>query len=92
MKFQGRIKIAGKRQVTLPAEMCRDLGIQDGDFLDVERVDGEIRLRRAPRFPVLQPDDPVFGLIGAFGGSGGGRAAEDHDGWVADEAGGDRGP
>ncbi|MBM3270050.1 MAG: AbrB/MazE/SpoVT family DNA-binding domain-containing protein, partial [Candidatus Sericytochromatia bacterium] len=34
MKYRGRVKVTGKRQITLPAEICRDLGIVRGDELE----------------------------------------------------------
>lgn len=38
-----RVAITSKRQATLPATLCEELGVGPGDALDVERrvVDGE---------------------------------------------------
>ena len=39
--------VSSKRQITLPAELCRDMGIEPGTKLDVIRVGPTITLRRA---------------------------------------------
>ena len=37
------VKLTSKRQATLPASLCEELGIEPGDDIDVERrvIDGE---------------------------------------------------
>ena len=41
-------KVSSKRQITLPSEACRRLGITAGDRLNVEIRDDELVLRRRP--------------------------------------------
>jgi AbrB family looped-hinge helix DNA binding protein len=42
-----RVTVSSKRQMTLPAELCAELGIGQGTMLDVSKDDdGTIRLRR----------------------------------------------
>lgn len=43
--------VSSRYQITLPAEVRKVLGIRPGDELEVELVDGEIRLR-IPRPPL----------------------------------------
>ncbi len=43
--------VSSRYQITLPAEVRKVLGIRPGDKLEVELVDGEIRLR-IPRPPL----------------------------------------
>jgi len=45
--------VSSRYQITLPAEVRKVLGIRPGDELEVELVDGEIRLR-IPRPPLEQ--------------------------------------
>lgn len=58
----------GARTVlTLPAEMCRDLGIVRGDDLEIERVEGGLWIK--PAMAAAAPDwrdDPIWKLCGAF--------------------------
>lgn len=89
MKYLGRIKVTGKRQITLPAEMCRDLGIEQGNILEIECVGGELRLRPQRTSRPFASDDPIFGLIGAFETPEVTDSGKDHDQWIADEAGKD---
>lgn len=42
-----RIALRGKRQVTLPAELCKKLDLQPGDLLDAEVEDGKLVIRPA---------------------------------------------
>lgn len=39
------VKVARQGAVTLPAEARRALGIKEGDYLEAEVVDGELRLK-----------------------------------------------
>jgi AbrB family looped-hinge helix DNA binding protein len=39
-----RATIRERRQVTLPADVCRELGLEVGDSLSVELLDGSIKL------------------------------------------------
>lgn len=79
------VKITGKRQITLPAEVCRVLGWHQGDRLIVEVVGDEIRMRRDEDLPVLRPvrpNDIPFLVTGA--GHGPADLAENHDKYLAE--------
>ena len=39
-----RASIRGRRQITLPTDLCRELGIGIGDSLELEVVDGYLRV------------------------------------------------
>jgi AbrB family looped-hinge helix DNA binding protein len=42
-----RISVREKRQVTLPASICKELGIEPGDLLDASVNDGTLVIRPA---------------------------------------------
>lgn len=85
MAARDRVTVTAKRQITLPAEICRDLGIDKGDLLEVERTGHEIHLRPVPRFPPLTKKSSLFRTLGS-GKSSGGPGARNHDRVLADEA------
>lgn len=89
MKYTGRIKVTGKRQITLPAEMCRELEIGEGSILEIERVEGELRLRPQRTFRAFTSDDPILDLVGAYESTEILDSGKDHDKWIAQEAGRD---
>ncbi len=80
-----RVKMTSKRQITLPALVCRALGIDKGDELEVSIERGELRLRPVPRFPTLRADSILFRTLGVAEGRGP-WTAEEHDRILADEA------
>jgi len=43
------VKLSSKRQLTLPAKLCRELGLQAGARLVVERKGNQITLTRLPK-------------------------------------------
>lgn len=45
-----RAKVTGRHAITLPAELCRQLGIEVGDSVELEIKDGAVELR--PSSPV----------------------------------------
>jgi AbrB family looped-hinge helix DNA binding protein len=51
-----RAKVTGRHAITLPAELCRRLGIEVGDSVELEVRDGAVELRpaRVPRIYTLQ--------------------------------------
>jgi bifunctional DNA-binding transcriptional regulator/antitoxin component of YhaV-PrlF toxin-antitoxin module len=55
------IKITTKRQATLPVELCRELGVQPGDELRIEK-----KLIRGKRVWTLQPDSPPDSWFGSL--------------------------
>lgn len=54
------VKITAKRQATLPARLCEDLGLQPGDRVRVERkvIEGETLW-------VIRPNRPTWNFFGA---------------------------
>jgi AbrB family looped-hinge helix DNA binding protein len=87
MKYRGRVKVTGKRQITLPAEMCRDLGIVRGDELEIERVEGGLWIKPAMAAPAPDwRDDPIWKLCGAFSSKEPGDVATHFHDWAADAA------
>ena len=55
------IKVTTKRQATLSAEFCRELGIKPGDEINVER-----RLMGGERVWILQPATPSLSWFGSL--------------------------
>jgi len=51
------VKVLRKRQITLPKEICDALGIDEGDLLELEVVDGKIIARK------LDPVDVLKGFL-----------------------------
>ena len=51
-----RAKVTGRHAITLPAELCRQLGIEVGDSVELEIKDGAVELRptREPRIYSLE--------------------------------------
>ncbi len=76
--------ITGKRQITLPADVCRTLGLRQGDRLAVEVVGDEIHLKREEPL-VLRPlrrDSSLLKFIGVAEGPA--DLAENHDKYLAE--------
>jgi AbrB family looped-hinge helix DNA binding protein len=57
-----RAKVTGRHAITLPAELCRELGIEVGDSVEIRRTGGRVTLRR-----VLDDDNesvpPARGIL-----------------------------
>jgi len=83
-----RVKVTGKRQITLPIAVCQALGIERGDELEIEPEARGILLRRRPGFPPLSEGSSLFKHLGAATGPGG-PGAEDHHHLLGEEAAGD---
>lgn len=80
-----RTTVTGKRQITLPVEVCRILGLRQGDRLTVEVVGDEIHLKRE-QSSVLRPlrgNSSLFKFIGVAKGPA--DLAENHDKYLAEE-------
>lgn len=71
------VKLSAKRQLTLPAALCRALGLEKGARLLVETREGRIVLTRLP-------DDFTEALAGSAGGAYG-ATSEAVDGYVREE-------
>jgi transcriptional pleiotropic regulator of transition state genes len=76
------IKVTSKGQITIPIELRKALGIDDGTYLEASKHEHEIRLRRLVPASPLGDDDPIWGLIGA-GDSGRRDVAANHDRYLA---------
>ncbi len=50
-----RAKVTGRHAITLPAELCRRLGIEVGDYVEIQRSGGRVTLRR-----VSSADAPII--------------------------------
>jgi AbrB family looped-hinge helix DNA binding protein len=59
-----RSKVTGRHAVTLPAELCRRLGIESGDTVEFREHAGIVTM-----YPVATPEpiDPIGMLAGYFG-------------------------
>lgn len=55
-----RAKVTGRHAITLPAELCRQLGIEVGDSVELELRDGKVELRVSQPVPVV----PISSLRG----------------------------
>lgn len=64
-----KVRITAKRQATLPAVLCEELGVGPGDTIELERrtVDGE------PVW-VLRGHKPDWSWVGAAGRYAGGKS------------------
>jgi len=38
-------KLGQRRQVVIPKEICEDLGLQEGDFLDITSAEGQVIIK-----------------------------------------------
>ena len=38
-------KLGQRRQVVIPKEICDELGLREGDFVEVSRVEGQVILK-----------------------------------------------
>lgn len=59
-----RAKVTGRHAITLPAELCRQLGIEVGDSVELEIKNGVVELRSASPVKIL----PVSELQGIMRG------------------------
>jgi len=59
------IKLTAKRQATLPVEVCRDLGVTSGDFLELLPLQYENRMVWALR-PVAKLKSPWIGSLSKY--------------------------
>jgi bifunctional DNA-binding transcriptional regulator/antitoxin component of YhaV-PrlF toxin-antitoxin module len=56
------VKVTGRHAITLPAELCRELGITTGDVIELEIVGQQALLRLAPD----EPTPPLQGLLSDY--------------------------
>ena len=57
-----RAKVTGRHAITLPAELCRELGVEVGDSVEFEVKEDGTRVRRVAPAPVV----PISSLRGIF--------------------------
>ncbi|MEW6665172.1 MAG: AbrB/MazE/SpoVT family DNA-binding domain-containing protein [Thermodesulfobacteriota bacterium] len=77
------VKVTEKGQVTLPMELRKKLGITKDNYLEVEAEGECLRLRKVLSAKSLEPDDPIWEMIGK--GSGGARdVSTRHDHYIAE--------
>lgn len=60
-----RAKVTGRHAITLPAELCRTLGIEVGDTVELEIRDGTVQLRPA-REPRIYTLEELRGILRPF--------------------------
>lgn len=71
------VKLSSKRQITIPASVCRQLSIKDGDYLLLDVQEGKIVLTRAPENFAKHFKGISKGLFG--------KTPEEVDAYVAEE-------
>ena len=77
------VKVTEKGQVTLPVDLRRKLGITKDNYLVVEAEGEYLRLRKLSPEKPLEPEDPIWSLIGR--GSGGSKdVSVRHDHYLAE--------
>ncbi|MDI6711232.1 MAG: AbrB/MazE/SpoVT family DNA-binding domain-containing protein [Bacillota bacterium] len=79
------VRLSSKGQLTLPAEIRRELGLKQGARLLISLERNEIRIREAKedRSPGFTPESGFFALMGSF--SGPEDLAEKHDRYLTEE-------
>ena len=77
------VKVTSKGQLTIPLDVRRSLGIDEGTYLEVSEEGEEIRLRKLVPSRPLSGDDPIWSLIGA-GQSSLEDVAQEHDRYLAE--------
>jgi len=77
------VRLTSKGQMTIPVEVRRRLGLEEGDALILTVHEDEIRLRKLEPFRPLASDDPIWEIIGA-GESGLTDVSVHHDRYLAE--------
>jgi bifunctional DNA-binding transcriptional regulator/antitoxin component of YhaV-PrlF toxin-antitoxin module len=57
-----RAKVTGRHAITLPAELCRQLGIEVGDSVEIRQTAGRATMRRVPS-DGAPPAPPARGIL-----------------------------
>ena len=83
MKNKKEVTVTGKRQITLPVEFCRKLGVEQGQKLEAVFDANELRLRRVSE---PEPADKCKGFLDLIGAKEGDNEDIDHDEVLATEA------
>ncbi len=74
-----RVKVTSKRQITLPVAVCKAMGLEQGDELEVLPAQSGILLRRAPGFPRTTAESSIFRSLGSVAGPRGPGAEIHHE-------------
>ncbi len=78
------MRITSKGQLTIPASIRRELKLEGGDYLRVNFVNEEIRIKKVEKVQPLSADDPIWNMIG-IGESGKKDIAVNHDAYLSQE-------
>ncbi len=78
------MRITSKGQLTIPASIRRELKLKGGDYLRVNFVNEEIRIKKVEKVQPLSSDDPIWNMIG-IGESGNKDIAVNHDAYLSQE-------
>ena len=73
----GTVKLSSKRQITIPAAVCAQLSINDGDYLLLDVQDEKIVITAAPKSYAKHFRGISKGLFG--------KTVEEVDAYVAEE-------
>jgi len=77
------MRISAKGQLTIPVYMRKKLNIQEGDYLQVQMGEDEIRIKKIKPLQPLSAEDPIWQLIGA-GASGQKDVSVNHDRYLVE--------
>jgi AbrB family looped-hinge helix DNA binding protein len=61
-KTRFKAKVTGRHAITIPAEVCRALGLATGDSVEITLHDGQALLRKEP----TEPTPPLRGLLSDY--------------------------
>lgn len=77
------MRVTAKGQLTIPVAIRKKLNIREGDYLQVQLEENEIRLKKIEPVRPLGAEDPIWQLIGA-GASGQKDVSVNHDRYLAE--------
>ena len=77
------MRVTTKGQLTIPAYIRKKLNIQEGDYLQFQLEENEIRLKKIEPVRPLSAEDPIWQLIGV-GASGQKDVSVNHDSYLAE--------
>jgi len=77
------MRISAKGQLTIPVYMRKKLNIREGDYLQVQMGEDEIRIKIIKPLQPLSAEDPIWQLIGA-GASGQKDVSVNHDRYIVE--------
>ncbi|MBU6428230.1 MAG: AbrB/MazE/SpoVT family DNA-binding domain-containing protein, partial [Cyanobacteria bacterium REEB65] len=86
-----KVKVTSKRQITLPVAVCKAMGIEKGDELEVVQEPSGLLLRKSAKFEPITPESSILRFLGSAAGPGG-PGSERHHHLIADEAAADDRP